>query len=178
VDHLARSGRGVLAVVGAALAGGLLPGAAGCHRYEGPPVGYSDPRGFGAEGAKVAEAGAVADGSPVPADFKQKMVRVAERAPSQGHAGRFDGVVWANDVGRAVWDAAGDFADGTMLVEEAVERTSKGDRAAGLLVMQKRAGTWAFAVVGADGVVAKDPQEAACVACHRDAPRDFVFRLP
>ena len=126
----------------------------------------------------MVEAGAPAEASPVPPDFKQKMARVVERAPSQGHAGRFDGIVWANDVGRAVWDGAGDFADGTMLVEEAVERTSKGDRAAGLLVMQKRAGTWSFAVVGADGVVAKDPQEAVCVACHRDAPRDFVFRLP
>lgn len=116
--------------------------------------------------------------SPVPADFREKMARVVERAPSHGHADRFDGVVWTNDVGRTAWDAAGDFPDGAMLVEEAIERTAKGDRAAGLLVMEKRAGTWAFVVVQPDGGVAKDPQQAACIACHREAPRDFVFRLP
>jgi len=66
--------------------------------------------------------------------------------------------------------------DGAMLVEEAIERTSKGDRAAGLLVMEKRGGTWRFLVVDG-GHVVEWSREAICVGCHRDAPRDFVFRL-
>ena len=64
-----------------------------------------------------------------------------------------------------------------MLVEEAIERTVKGDRAAGLLVMEKRAGAWRFVVVDADGARRRDGRAApACAACHRDAPRDFVFQ--
>jgi Cytochrome P460 len=113
----------------------------------------------------------------VPPDFRERMARVVERAPSHGHAERFDAVVWANDVGRAAWDGGGDLPGGSMLVEEAIERTQKGDRPAGLLVMKKEGETWRFIVVDAAGNVAKEPQEALCAACHRDAPRDYVFRL-
>ncbi len=104
------------------------------------------------------------------------MVRVSERLLSRGHGERFDGVVWANDVARATWDAAtGAMPDGAVLVEEASERAAGGDRPAGLFVMEKRDGTWRFFAVGADGKVAEGPGVAACAACHRDAPRDSVF---
>jgi hypothetical protein len=105
------------------------------------------------------------------------MARVSDRGVSHGHADRFDGVVWANDVARAVWDADADMPDGAMLVEEAIDATAKGDRAAGLLVMEKKAGTWRFVLVDPAGHVVEHNREAACVACHRDAPHDFVFRL-
>lgn len=123
------------------------------------------------------DAGPPGEASPVPADFRDRMARVVDRAPSHGHAERFDAVVWANEVGRAAWNGAGDMPDGAMLVEEAIERTPKGDRAAGLLVMQKSGGTWRFVVVDAAGHVAKESQEALCAECHREAPRDYVFRL-
>jgi hypothetical protein len=115
--------------------------------------------------------------SPVAADFREHMARISERGVSRGHAERFDGIVWTNDVGRAVWDGSGDMPDGAVLVEEAIERTGKGDRAAGLLVMEKHGGAWRFVVVDAGGHVVTWTREEACVACHRDAPRDSVFHL-
>jgi hypothetical protein len=138
------------------------------------PVGVSEQRREAPRRQPV-EGGAGAP-SPVPADFRQHMARVGERAVSRGHAERFDGIVWANDAARAAWDAGGEMPDGAMLVEEAIERTAKGDQAAGLLVMEKRGGGWRFTVVDAAGRVAEDTREAACAACHREAPRDYVFR--
>jgi hypothetical protein len=114
--------------------------------------------------------------SPVARDFRERMARVGERQLSRGHAERFDAVVWANDVARAVWDeAVAPMPDGAMIVEEAVERGAKGDRAAGLLVMEKRDGSWRFVAIGADGEVVDDARVARCAACHREAPRDSVF---
>jgi hypothetical protein len=104
------------------------------------------------------------------------MARVVGRQLSRGHAERFDGVVWVNDVGRAAWDGAGDMPDGAMLVEEAIARVDGGDRPAGLLVMQKSGGAWRFVSVGPGGEVVDDARVAPCAACHRQAPRDFVFR--
>jgi hypothetical protein len=104
------------------------------------------------------------------------MARVVDRALSRGHAERFDAIVWANDAARAAWDGAGEMPDGAMLVEEAIEQTPKGDRAAGLLVMEKRDGAWRFTVVDAAGRVAEDARESACAECHREAPRGGVFR--
>lgn len=170
MDDVLRGGRRLLALGALALAGG-------CHPYDGPPIGVSGPRHV-VDVPPPVDAGAPAAPSPVPADFRERFARVADRAPSHGHADRFDAVVWTNDVGRAAWDASGDFADGAMLVEEAIEKTAKGDRAAGLLVMEKHAGTWRFVVVEPGGGVAKDSQEKACAECHAQAPRDFVFRLP
>jgi hypothetical protein len=114
--------------------------------------------------------------SPVAADFREHMTRVSGRQVSGGHGERFDGVVWANDVARAAWDGAGDMPDGAVLVEEAIDRAAKGDRPAGLFVMEKGAGAWRFVAVGAGGEVADDARVAPCAACHREAPRDYVFR--
>jgi hypothetical protein len=114
--------------------------------------------------------------SPVPADFRDRMARVVERAVSRGHAERFDGVVWANDAARPAWDGGGAMPEGAMLLEEAIERTPKGDRAAGVLAMRKVGGVWEFLVIDAGGRVVDGAQEAACAACHREAPVDSVFR--
>jgi hypothetical protein len=103
------------------------------------------------------------------------MQRMSDRSSSRGHAGRFDGVVWANDEARAAWDAAGDIPDGATFVEELVDRAARGDRPAGLLVMEKRSGAWRFAAMGPDGETVNDARVAPCAGCHRDAPRDFVF---
>jgi hypothetical protein len=112
----------------------------------------------------------------VASDFREKMVRVGERQLSRGHAERFDAIVWVNDVARAAWDEAiAPMPDGSMLVEEAIERAAHGDRPSGLLVMEKRDGSWRFVAVGADGEVVDDARVARCAACHKDAPRDSVF---
>jgi len=167
VDNVLRGGRLLLAVV--------VLGA--CRAEPGPAVGVSSPRTtLESSSPRTVDASAAVP-SPVAADFREHMARLSERAVSRGHAERFDGVVWTNDVGRVGWDGPGDMADGAMLVEEAIERTGKGDRAAGLLVMEKRAEGWRFVVVVAGGHVVEWTRVEACAACHRDAPRDFVFHL-
>jgi hypothetical protein len=114
----------------------------------------------------------------VGADFRERMVQLGARGRSRGHAERFDAVVWANEVARAAWDAApAPMPDGAMLVEEALEPTGPGGRALGLLVMEKRGGTWRFVAVGADGEVVDDARVTPCASCHREAPRDSVFPL-
>jgi hypothetical protein len=167
VDALFRGGRLVLAVVVASA----------CRAEPGPAVGVSSPRAvIDDPGARPVDAAAPIP-SPVDADFRAHMTRVGERGLSRGHAERFDGVVWANEAARAGWDGSGNMPDGAMLIEEAIERTPKGDRAAGLLVMDKHAEGWRFVVVDAGGHVVKWSRVEACTACHKDAPRDFVFRL-
>jgi len=115
--------------------------------------------------------------SPVPADFREHWARVVERAVSRGHAERFEGIVWANDVARGAWDGATPMPDGAMLLEEAIERGPKGDRAAGVYAMRKTGGAWEFVVVDPAGRVVEGASEAACAACHREAPSDSVFRV-
>jgi hypothetical protein len=123
------------------------------------------------------DAGARAVPSPVPADFRAHMARVSERAISRGHADRFDAVLWANEAAHGAWDGSGAMPDGALLVEEAIERTAKGDRPAGLLVMEKHGEVWRFVLVDATGHVVEWARDAVCASCHRDAPHDFVFRL-
>ena len=154
----------------------LLLALPSCREPTMGPVGVSTQRRGETLRAPVVDAGTGAP-SPVAADFRQRMARVMDRAVSRGHAERFDGIVWANEAARAAWDGTADMPDGAMLVEEAIERTPKGDRAAGLLVMEKRDGAWHFTVVDAGGRIAADAREAACAACHHEAPRDGVFRL-
>ena len=150
----------------------------GCQAEPVAAVGVSSPRsGIEVTSPRAVDASAPVVPSPVAADFRAHMARVSERSVSHGHAERFDGVLWTNDVARAVWDGSGDMPDGALLVEEAIERTGKGDRAAGLLVMEKRAGAWRFVVVDAGGHVVEWTRAEACAACHKDAPRDFVFHL-
>ena len=120
--------------------------------------------------------GAGAPGVPPGSALLVQMQRVSGRQVSRGHAEQFDAVVWANEPARAAWDGAGDMPDGAVLVEEAMDRAARGDRTVGLLVMEKRAGAWAFRIVGADGRVVEGARVDACAACHHDAPRDDVFR--
>ena len=170
MDALVRGRRLVLAAaVGAAVGG--------CRAEPGAPVGFSSPRAVSDSTRGTfadASAGAV---SPIAADFRSHMTRVSERSVSHGHADRFDGVVWANDAARAAWEPTGDMPDGAVLVEEAIERTPKGDRPAGLLVMEKHGTTWRFLLVDDHNRVVDGAREAACVSCHTDAPRDYVFRV-
>jgi hypothetical protein len=137
-------------------------------------VGVSTPRGEVAT-PKVVDAG-MRTPYPMAADFRVRMTRVAERALSHGHGEGFDAIVWADEGARGAWDGSGAMPDGATLVEEAIEKGPKGDRAAGLLVMEKRGGTWRFVVVDAGGNVVEDARAATCVECHREAQRDFVFR--
>lgn len=167
MDALVRGGRLLLVVVGVGA----------CRGEPGAAVGVSSPRTVTETTTPRTVDASAAIPSPVATDFREHMARITERGVSRGHAERFDGVVWTNDVGRVGWDGPGDMADGAMLVEEAIERTGKGDRAAGLLVMEKRGESWRFVVVDGGGHVVTWTREEACVACHRDAPRDFVFHV-
>jgi hypothetical protein len=103
------------------------------------------------------------------------MVRLKDRFVSEGHAERFDAIVWADEATRTAWGATGDMPDGSTLVEELIEKDRRGDRPAGLLVMKKDGGQWHFTAVGPAGDVVSDARVAPCGACHREAPRDDVF---
>jgi hypothetical protein len=168
VDDVLRSGRLVLsAAIAAAVSYGCGAGAAA-------PVGVSPPRAV----EPVVAADAAAEAAPVPADFRTRLSRTSDRFPSRGHADRFDAVVWANDGARAADASGGEFADGAMFVEEAIGHAVTDGGAMGLLAMEKRSGVWQFAAVGVEGEVVNDARVAACVACHREAPHDFVFVTP
>lgn len=147
------------------------------------PVGIASLHG--APAASVVEAG-VAAPSPVPGDFREHMAVVAPRQLSHGHGEAFDGTVWANEAARGAWAARGEMPEGAALVEELTEKVrpggggavpparvpANGDRAAGLLFMEKKDGAWRFVAVGPDGRSAEDGR---CAACHAQAPRDAVF---
>jgi hypothetical protein len=140
------------------------------------PVGFSPERA--PEGATTREAmrdAALPEPSPVPGDFRSSMVRMRERFVSAGHAERFDAIVWANGAARAAWSVAGDMPDGAMLVEELIDRDRRGERFAGLLVMDKAAASWRFTAVGPAGEVVTGDRLTPCATCHREAPRDSVF---
>jgi hypothetical protein len=145
----------------------------GCRAQPMDPVGISNVR---AAGSTVVDA-SVMKPSPVPADFREHMARVAPRQVSEGHGEHFDAVVWVNDVARPAWDSGGEMPDSAMLVEEAIERAKNGDRSAGLLMMEKQGGAWRFVAVGPEGDVADDARTARCASCHAQALRDDVFRL-
>jgi hypothetical protein len=138
-------------------------------------VGISDKRT--GSSAPVGEAGAMLP-SPVAPDFRDHMTKVVARQLSRGHGGRFDAIVWVNDAAKAAWDAGGAMPDGAVLVEEALDTVVtggvKGDRAVGLLFMEKKDGAWTFQAVGPEGSVAGEPR---CETCHAQAPRDDVFRV-
>jgi hypothetical protein len=165
-------------VIAAKGLGALALGLAGaCGAEAEAPVGISPLRAVMDTTTRVVDAGAPAVLSPVAADFRSHMARVSERGVSRGHADRFDAVVWANDGAQGAWNGSGDMPDGAVLVEEAIERTVRGDRPAGLLVMEKHGEKWRFVLVEAGGQVAQWAQDATCASCHADAPRDFVFRV-
>jgi hypothetical protein len=164
VDRVARSGRLLLSATLVACAA----------KGTGEVIGVSPPRGSPASGSSAAPDAGARRAPPVARDFRERMVRLGELRVSRGHGERYGAVVWANDVARATWDAAvAPLPDGSVLVEEATDHAA--DRPAGLFVMEKREGTWQFSAVGADGDVADGARTARCAACHRDAPRDFVF---
>lgn len=147
----------------------------GCSGRNAAPVGFSPERAQ-EKTARSSDAGvALAEPSPVPADFRSRMVRLKDRFVSEGHAERFDAIVWGDEATRAAWGATGDMPNGSMFVEELIERDRRGDRPAGLLVMKKDGAEWRFTAVGPAGEVVSDARVAPCSACHRDAPRDDVY---
>jgi hypothetical protein len=169
VDDVVRSGRLFLTLAVAAAAATVV---SGCGGRDPGVVGISAPRA-----AERLPAGATDATSPVPADFRAHLSRMGDRFLSEGHAEGFDAIVWANDAAQAGADA-GAFPEGTMFVEELLDRDADGGASAGLLVMQKRPDAWRFVAVGPDGAAVDDARVEACVQCHREAPRDLVFRIP
>ncbi|HTQ45943.1 MAG TPA: cytochrome P460 family protein [Polyangiaceae bacterium] len=138
-------------------------------------VGTSTPKGVPATAVDAA----APRPSPVAGDFRKTMARLTDRQVSEGHAERFDAIVWANDAAKGAWDAGSAMPDGAMLVEETIERPGRTDRAdkpAGLFVMKKDGGSWSFVVVGPGGDVVDDARVAPCKACHALAPVDYVFK--
>jgi hypothetical protein len=106
------------------------------------------------------------------------MVRVSERFVSHGHGDAFEVIVWANEEGRVALATGTDAADGAMVVEETLGGASRSDPGQGRLGMEKRAGAWRFFTMH-DGADASDLAAAStCAACHQEAARDGMFRLP
>jgi hypothetical protein len=174
VDDVVRSRRLVLTLALATPAPILacLAGSGGCAGRGDDLVGVSSPRA-----PERPPPGASDAMSPVPADFRVRLSRISDRFVSEGHGSRFEAVVWSNDAARACVD--GGYADGAMLVEELFARGAlDGGGTAGLLVLEKRAEGWRFVAVGPEGNAVSDVRVEPCAACHRDAPRDFVFPMP
>ncbi len=170
-----RKERGVRMLAGVVvLAAGLVGpiAAVACRPAPLDAVGISTPRG--AESSPVGEAATPEAGALVEGLLGKPMNNVLARQRSRGHGERFDAIVWVNDQALAAWDSGGVMPDGAVLVEEAVELASKGDRPQGLLVMEKKDSAWRFRAVGTDGGAVADSR---CAACHDEAPRDDVFRV-
>jgi len=109
----------------------------------------------------------------VQTDFPSHLTRLTGRFLSRGHGERFDAFIWVNEAGRSAALGEGQTGQGAVLVEEAVVTDVRGDRPAGLLVMQ-RLDTWRFTAVEPDGTVVKDERVTACARCHGEAA-DSVF---
>jgi hypothetical protein len=150
-------------------------GTVSCGGREGTLVGVSSPRA--AERAPGVADAATAAPWTAASDFRSRLSRISERFVSRGHAERFDAIVWGDDASRTLGDAGADFAEGTMFVEEALVPGADAG-GLGLLMMEKRAGAWRFAALSPEGEMASDSRVAPCTDCHREAPRDFVFRTP
>jgi hypothetical protein len=104
------------------------------------------------------------------------MSKVGARFLSTGHGHRFDAVLWVNEAARAAWaDLPAPLPEGSMMVEEVIDVDRRGDRSAGLLVMEKKQAGWRFLAVGPEGDVAGDEGGSRCSSCHHDAPADGVF---
>lgn len=176
MDDVVRSGRLVLtfALVVPAPFLACLGASGGCAGRGGDLVGISSPRATERPSTQRASDAM----SPVPADFRVQLSRLSGRFLSEGHGSEFEAVLWANEAAQAGVEG-GDYADGAMLVEELFARGAPdGGGAEGLLVLQKQAEGWRFAAVGPDGDAVGDARVDPCAACHRDAPREFVFPLP
>lgn len=151
----------------------VVVAAGACRGQAMDAVGMSSPK---ATPASPVDAAAVVPAILAP-DFRDRMTQVVARQLSEGHGERYDGIVWASADARDAWQGGGDMPEGAVLVEELLQRADKGDRAAGFLVMEKRAGGWRFQAGGPDGEVADDAHMARCATCHAEAPRDDVFRV-
>jgi hypothetical protein len=113
----------------------------------------------------------------VPQDFRQRFHQLTSRQLSRGHAERFDAIVWGNDLAFGSWEGSGPLPEGSLLVEEAISRDVAGDKAMGLLLMQKQLGTWRFTAIGPEGDVADESRTERCATCHEEAPGDGVFQV-
>jgi hypothetical protein len=147
--------------------------AAGCGGQKLATVGVSPPRAP-EHGGEIADSAPPEPPPPVARDFRVHMTRLTDRFLSHGHADRFDATIWASEVVAADGGAEGDFADGTVFVEEGVVRDTRGDRSAGLLVMTKENGTFRFDAVDPEGRTASRERVATCVICHGEA-QGLVF---
>jgi hypothetical protein len=137
-------------------------------------VGYSAPR-EAAPHSRVSDGGSAAS-SPVPVDFRATYTRLGDRFLSDGHAKRYQAVLWLNAAARAAWSGLpAPMPDGALVVEEAIDAERGGDRPAGLWVMQKAGGSWRFLAVGPAGEVVSDARVGPCAECHGQAPHDDLF---
>ena len=151
---------------------GRLASARPWPSHDGPAV--AGRRGASAGWPVVGLGGA--RGLPV-RDFREKW-----RVWSSGHVARARGPVRRRRVGqrrRSHGVGRGGGLPGRRDAGRGGHRQDReGRRAAGSARDAEARGHLAFVVVQPDGSVATDRAQAECVACHRDAPRDFVFRLP
>jgi hypothetical protein len=145
-----------------------------CHDTPQAIVGVSPPRA--PERSETFTDAGVPEPSPVPDDFRSKMARLGDRFLSEGHARRFEAVIWANPSAAKQWDAPKEMAVGAMLVEETFLAGASADVSGGLLVMEKREEGWHFTLVTAEGDVVSGARLDPCEACHHEA-QSGVFAL-
>lgn len=106
------------------------------------------------------------------------MKRVGDRFDSKGHAaGRWDGDLYANPLAEQGWSSDAPFAPGAEFAMDHTER--QGDKSAGPAMTMKKGddGAWQFGVITARGETLRGRSLESCTACHKDAPRDFVFPI-
>lgn len=157
-----------------------------CAKEPLAPVGTST-AGRGNDHARTAPASTPppAGANPLPADFRERFVKVGAPFVSSGHAsGRWRAQVYANELGaRALAGGGRDVEVGAILVEEhtpLVASTDPGPR----FVMEKRApgslpaqGDWRYVVFGASGQMVADGAVEGCAGCHDAAPGDRLFAI-
>ena len=122
--------------------------------------------------------------SPLARDFRSTFTKLNhERFASRGHLrDRFDVDVYVNAPAKTAWESgAHEYPVGAVLVKDQFDH-GFADRAAGVLVMEKRAagydpegGDWRWLVLGLNGGIEREGKIDACARCHADATGDHVF---
>jgi hypothetical protein len=155
-------------------AGGIAVLTVACAPPATQAVGFSAPRSV-ERSARVSDGG-LAGTSPVPSDFRKTYTKVGDRFLSDGHARRYQAMLWLNGVARDAWAALpAPMPEGALVVEEALDAAGGTDKPAGLWVMEKKGGAWRFVAVSPEGEAVSDARVALCAECHAQAPHDGVF---
>jgi hypothetical protein len=156
----------------------LVFAGSGCTRAGGVEVAPPKPRQEAPASARNApvEAAAVADWFAPSKDWPSASETPVPSAHlGRAHRARIRVNPEASDAYRTlVADTA--FADGTLLVEFLSD--AKTGESGPVFALERRAGTWTFWELDAEGRVQETGQLPFCAGCHAGAPAAPVFGLP